>query len=128
MFIDLDGFKSVNDTLGHDAGDELLIKTAKRLLSCVRESDTVARMSGDEFTIILQSISTSENVESVAQKIINNLSDPFKLKENNAQIGASIGISSFPDNADDMETLLKKADEAMYEAKKGGKNDYRLSK
>jgi diguanylate cyclase (GGDEF)-like protein len=128
MFIDLDGFKSVNDTLGHDAGDELLIKTAKRLLSCVRESDTVARMGGDEFTIILQSISTSENVELVAQKIINNLSDPFKLKENNAQIGASIGISLFPDNGDDMETLLKKADEAMYEAKKAGKNDYRLSK
>ena len=126
MFIDLDGFKSVNDTLGHDAGDELLIKTAKRLLSCVRESDTVARMGGDEFTIILQSI--SKNAESVAQKIINNLSDPFKLKKDNAQIGASIGISSFPDNGDDMETLLKKADQAMYEAKKGGKNGYRLSK
>ena len=128
MFIDLDGFKAVNDTLGHDVGDELLIKTAKRLLGCVRDSDTVARIGGDEFTIILQSISLFENVESVAQKIIHDLSDPFKFKKNDAQIGASIGISFFPDNGDDMETLLKKADEAMYKVKKDGKNNYRLSK
>jgi len=127
MFIDLDGFKSVNDTLGHDAGDELLIETAKRLLDCVRDSDTVARMGGDEFTIILQSISTSENSETVAQKIIQVLSTPLKIKGHDTRIGASIGLSIYPDNGDDMETLMKKADEAMYQAKKNGKNDYRLS-
>jgi diguanylate cyclase (GGDEF)-like protein len=127
MFIDLDGFKSVNDTLGHDAGDELLIETAKKLIGCVRNSDTVARMGGDEFTIILSSISTPENAEIVARKIIQVLSSPFKIKGHDLQIGASIGISLYPENGDDIDTLLKKADQAMYQAKKNGKNDYRFS-
>jgi diguanylate cyclase (GGDEF)-like protein len=127
LFIDLDGFKSVNDMLGHVAGDELLVKTAKRLLDCVRDSDTVARMGGDEFTIILKAISTSENSKIVAQKIIHVLSSPFKIKDHDTHIGVSIGISLYPDNGADIETLLKKADEAMYQAKKNGKNDYRFS-
>jgi diguanylate cyclase (GGDEF)-like protein len=127
LFIDLDGFKSVNDTLGHDAGDELLIKVAERLMGCVRDSDTVARLGGDEFTVILSTITTSDNAKPVARKIIETLSVPFDIKGHDAQIGASIGISIYPDNGDDTEILLKKADDAMYLAKKEGKNDYRLS-
>jgi diguanylate cyclase len=127
LFIDLDGFKSVNDSLGHDAGDELLIQTAKRLLDSVRASDTVARIGGDEFTIILSVISNPEDSKFVARKIIQNISVPFNLKINEAQIGTSIGISIYPENGEDIETLLKKADEAMYRAKKNGKNDFRLS-
>ncbi|MFC1866701.1 diguanylate cyclase domain-containing protein [Thermodesulfobacteriota bacterium] len=127
LFIDLDGFKSVNDTLGHDAGDELLIKVAEKLLRCVRESDTVARLGGDEFTVILSTITSSDNAKTVARKIIEILSVPFNIRGHDTQIGASIGISIYPDNGNDIEVLLKKADDAMYLAKKGGKNDYRLS-
>ena len=127
LFIDLDGFKSVNDTLGHDAGDELLIRTAKRLQECVRDADTVARIGGDEFTVILSTITSVDDVQSVAQKIIRALATPFKMGNEEAQIRASIGISVFPENGTDAETLLKKADDAMYLAKKGGKNDFRMS-
>jgi diguanylate cyclase len=127
LFIDLDGFKTVNDTQGHDAGDNLLISVAERLLDCVRDSDTVARLGGDEFTIILSTITTSDNAKAVAGKIIEVLSEPFIIQDHDVQIGASIGISIFPDHGDDTEILLKKADNAMYQAKKEGKNDYRLS-
>ncbi len=127
LFIDLDGFKSVNDTLGHDAGDELLIKVAEKLLECVRESDTVARLGGDEFTVILSTIITPENAETVARILVEKLSVPLTIQGHEAQIGASIGISLFPEHGDDPEILLKKADDAMYLAKKQGKNDYRTS-
>jgi diguanylate cyclase len=128
MFIDLDGFKSVNDTFGHDAGDKLLIETARRLSDCLRDSDTVARIGGDEFTVILHSIPGPENAKTVAQKIIKELSIPFKINGHEPQIGASIGISLYPDSGNDIDTLLKNADEAMYRAKMDGKNDYRFSK
>ncbi len=127
LFIDLDGFKSVNDTLGHDAGDVLLIKVAERLLECVRESDTVARLGGDEFTVILSNITSSDDAKTVARKVIETLSVPFNIKGHDAQIGASVGVSIYPDNGDETEILLKKADDAMYLAKDQGKNDYRLS-
>ena len=127
LFVDLDGFKSVNDTLGHDAGDALLTKTAERLHDCVREADTVARIGGDEFTVILSTIASVDDARTVAKKIIAALSKPFNIGDQKAQIGASIGISLFPENGTDTETLLKKADDAMYTAKKSGKNDYRLS-
>lgn len=127
MFIDLDGFKNINDTLGHVAGDELLIKAAKRLSGDIRDSDTVARMGGDEFTVILHSISDVNDSEIVAQKLIQGLSVPFNLKAGKAQISASIGISIYPESGDNSETLLKKSDKAMYQAKKHGKNDYRIS-
>ena len=126
LFVDLDGFKSVNDTLGHDAGDALLIKTAERLHDCVREADTVARIGGDEFTVILSTIASVDDARTVAKKIIAALSKPFSIGDQKAQIGASIGISVFPENGTDTETLLKRADDAMYTAKKSGKNDYRL--
>jgi diguanylate cyclase (GGDEF)-like protein len=127
LFIDLDGFKSVNDTLGHDAGDAVLIQTAERLQKCVRDADTVARMGGDEFTIILSTIASVDAAEAVARKIIHALAAPFSIGSEEAQIGASIGISMFPENGTDADALLKRADDAMYVAKNEGKNDYRVS-
>lgn len=124
MFIDLDGFKSVNDTLGHHAGDLLLQQVAVRLKGCVRESDTVARLAGDEFTVILQEISSIADAKKVAEKIIEVFAIPFELEGHEIYSGASIGISLFPDDAGDEEGLLKKADAAMYLAKQGGKNKF----
>lgn len=124
FFIDLDGFKSVNDTLGHDMGDELLMQVAQRLSSCVRDSDTVARLGGDEFTVIFTHIAAPKDARTGAKKMIRTLSSPFDLNGHSATIGASIGISRYPDHGDDIQTLLKKADEAMYQVKKQGKNNY----
>jgi diguanylate cyclase (GGDEF)-like protein/PAS domain S-box-containing protein len=118
LFLDLDGFKLINDNLGHDSGDILLKGVSERLLTCVRESDTVARMGGDEFTLILESITGSADAGRVAEKIIEVLAKPFNLGDNEKFIGASIGISVYPDDGDDTETLLKKSDSAMYAAKK----------
>jgi len=127
LFIDLDGFKSVNDTQGHDAGDELLIQVAARLSGCVRESDTVARLGGDEFTVILSDIAGTEGSETVAKKIVETISTPFDVKALKTGIGASIGVSVFPDSGDNADILLKKADDAMYLAKQQGKNGYRVA-
>lgn len=124
MFIDLDGFKQVNDTLGHAAGDLLLQQTAGRLQDCMRSSDTVARLAGDEFTIILQGIRGREDAAVVAGKILEGLSQPFDLEGRPAQVRGSIGIAVFPDNAPDGTELLKLADEAMYAVKKHGKNNF----
>jgi diguanylate cyclase (GGDEF)-like protein/PAS domain S-box-containing protein len=124
LFIDLDGFKSVNDTFGHDAGDVLLTEVAKRLSCCVREVDTVARIGGDEFMIVLTGINNRENVALVAQKIIDTLDQSFTLNSNTATIGASIGIALYPDHEQEPEALIKRADEMMYAVKSSGKNNY----
>ena len=126
MFIDLDKFKDVNDTLGHDSGDQLLIQAADRLSSCVRKSDTVARLGGDEFTIILQSANEENSAEIVAEKILEHLSTPFQLDKHEVQIGGSIGITTFPNDATDVIELLKLADTAMYQAKNAGRNTFRF--
>lgn len=126
MFIDLDGFKLVNDTLGHDVGDELLVEAAKRLMSCVRTGDTVARLGGDEFTIIMPNLGDIRNAPVVAQRIIDMLEQPFNLKNHEAFVSASIGITTFPDDAGDPHTLLKNADAAMYRAKEQGKANYQF--
>lgn len=126
LFLDLDGFKKINDTLGHDIGDALLIETAKRITACVRESDTVARMGGDEFTAILCNVGTGNGKEIVAQKILNTIRTPFVLREQNCNVGVSIGIAVYPDSGDNAEDLVKVADTAMYLAKDGGKNCYRF--
>ena len=126
LFLDLDGFKQINDTLGHEAGDQLLKEVAARLKIVIRESDVAARMGGDEFTFVLNDIGTHENAAAVAQKIIDTLSEKFNLKGHESQIGGSIGVALYPDDAADHEALLRKADEAMYVAKKSGKNTYRL--
>ena len=124
MFIDLDCFKAVNDTLGHDAGDLLLVGVSERLAKCVRETDTVARLGGDEFIVILSRIDSRENARIVAQKIIDTLTASFNLKHKTASIGASIGIALYPDHEQDPEELIKCADEMMYAVKRNGKNNF----
>nr|MDP2189932.1 diguanylate cyclase [Rhodoferax sp.] len=122
LYLDLDKFKPVNDTFGHDAGDQVLIDVAERIREQVRESDTVARVGGDEFAVILRDISGPQDAVTVAQKIIANLAMPFRL-ENHSQtveIGTSIGIAVYPSDAQDHETLIKRADAAMYSAKTRG--------
>lgn len=125
LFVDLDGFKSINDTFGHEVGDILLREVAKRIGGCVRESDTVARMGGDEFTIILTSLTQPDGAAQVAQKIIEALYEPVFAGSLEGSVGASIGITLYPDNGADRETLLSRADAAMYRAKEQGKNTFR---
>jgi len=124
LFIDLDNFKSVNDTLGHDKGDLLLQQAAHRLKTCIREVDTVARFGGDEFTVILQMIGSANSAAQVAEKIIHTFAAPFLLDGNEAYIGASIGISLSPHDSTDPAVLLRNADIAMYQAKAVGRNQY----
>ncbi|MDO8606769.1 MAG: diguanylate cyclase [Phaeospirillum sp.] len=127
MFLDLDGFKAVNDTLGHAAGDVLLQQTAVRLSECMRASDTLARLSGDEFVVILQGIHGREDPTIVAGKILDQLGRPYLLEEGEAHVHGSIGISIFPDDSGDGAGLIKLADEAMYAVKRHGKNSFRFS-
>jgi diguanylate cyclase (GGDEF)-like protein/PAS domain S-box-containing protein len=124
LLIDLDHFKEVNDTMGHDAGDFLLVDAAQRIQNCMRESDTVARMGGDEFVVILAEIEDPAHIERIAQKIIAKLALPFVLGDEKAFISASVGITIYPDDADSIETLLKNADQAMYVAKDLGRNRF----
>ena len=122
LFIDLDHFKEINDTLGHDMGDILLLEASHRISSCVRESDTVARLGGDEFTVILSEIHDTKNVERLVQRILKLLTEPFKLENEVAYISASIGITMYPNDATNVEDLLRNADQAMYVAKNKGRN------
>jgi diguanylate cyclase (GGDEF)-like protein/PAS domain S-box-containing protein len=126
MYIDLDGFKKVNDTMGHHMGDLLLKQVAERLRLCVRESDTLARIGGDEFTIILNDAQERDNVEVLAQKVVSSIDQPFDLEGQVARIGASVGIARYPYDAKTGGTLLIVADKAMYAAKAAGKNTYRF--
>ena len=126
LFVDLDRFKIVNDTLGHHVGDSLLKAATDRLGLCVRDSDTLARFGGDEFTIILPTIEHAEDAAVVAEKIIGALSEPFDLEEHRAFVGASIGITVYPNDADDPVTMLRNADVAMYRAKDSGRNAFRF--
>jgi diguanylate cyclase (GGDEF)-like protein/PAS domain S-box-containing protein len=124
LYLDFDRFKVINDTLGHEAGDQLLAEASRRMTSCTRKADTVARMSGDEFIGICGKIASARDAGVVAQKIIEVLSAPFKLKGAECTIGASIGISLYPHDGDDLETLVKKADIAMYRIKETGKGGF----
>lgn len=126
LFLDLDGFKLINDTQGHDVGDLLLQSLAQRLTCCLRSSDTVARLGGDEFIIILPAIPSVQETAIVAEKILITLSQPSYLKGHTIFVTTSIGISLYPDNSDDPEVLVKQADAAMYQAKQFGKNHYRF--
>lgn len=121
LYIDLDGFKPVNDTLGHAAGDALLVEIAQRLKHVIRTSDTVARLSGDEFAILIRHTADEENVKLIAEKVIQTISQPCILAEGIAQISASVGIACCPADALDTHHLLRAADEAMYRAKRSGK-------
>ena len=124
LFIDLDHFKEVNDTHGHLVGDDLLIEVARRIRECTRDSDTVARLGGDEFTVILTQLEDSKFAEVVAQKIINCMAEPFVLGEDVVYVSASIGITLYPDDATEVEQLLKNADQAMYAAKNMGRSRF----
>lgn len=124
LFLDMDRFKEINDTMGHDMGDVLLQDAARRIVSCVRESDTVARLGGDEFTVILSQLDDASNLGRVAHDILSRLSQPFQLGLETAYISASIGITLYPDDALEIDALLKNADQAMYAAKNQGRNRY----
>jgi len=125
LFIDLDHFKEANDVLGHDMGDLLLIEAANRISSCVRESDTVARLGGDEFTAILPQHDDVAHVKSIAQKMVDALAQPFHLGNEVVYLSGSIGITFYPTDASDSEELIRNADQAMYAAKSGGRNQFR---
>ncbi len=124
LLLDLDTFKEVNDTLGHDRGDMLLKIAAKRISNCVRESDIVARLGGDEFTVILPGKSNQNEIDSISEKLVATLSDPYHLEDEVVHISASIGITVFPDDAIAIESLIKNADQAMYASKNKGRNRY----
>jgi two-component system cell cycle response regulator len=126
MLLDLDRFKAVNDTFGHDMGDELLKSVAERLKACVREVDTVARMGGDEFTIILEGVSSEQNILVVAKRITESIATPFELKGHQISIGISIGITIYPHDDHPVDELLKHADLAMYRAKQQGGSAFHL--
>ncbi|MEH1782374.1 MAG: CHASE2 domain-containing protein [Nostoc sp.] len=127
LFIDLDGFKQVNDNLGHETGDRLLMTVAGRLSNSLRASDTVSRLGGDEFTIILRAIPNVQIAAKVAEKILSSITKPIVLDGYTIRISASIGISVYPYNSQDSETLMKQADAAMYRAKRLGKNRYEFA-
>src|SRR3954470_10317353 len=126
MYLDLDHFKNVNDGLGHSTGDALLSEVAMRLATCVRASDTISRLGGDEFTILLIDTSSTEAIAGVARKILQSLAHPFRVEGHELFVTASIGISIFPSDGDEVETLLKSADSAMYRAKELGRNQAQM--
>jgi diguanylate cyclase (GGDEF)-like protein len=123
MFLDLDGFKSINDSLGHTSGDKLLQLVASRLVACVRRSDTVSRLGGDEFVVLLYQVEHAEDAAFISKKILSSLAEPFFVEHKHLDISASIGVSTYPGDGQDAETLLQKADTAMYAAKKLGRNN-----
>ena len=124
MFVDLDRFKIINDTLGHAAGDSLLMEIASRLKDCVRASDVVARLGGDEFVILLREVLDAGDVTKVARKILSAIVKPMMINQQECRVTASIGISMFPSDAQDEESLSKNADAAMYVAKEAGRNSF----
>jgi diguanylate cyclase (GGDEF)-like protein len=126
VFVDLDGFKEINDRYGHDAGDALLIELAGRLRANLRASDLVARLGGDEFVVVVEEVQESAPIETVAKKLLSGAARPYPLAGGDATVTASIGISIFPDDAADAQSLMKHADTAMYAAKQAGKNTYRF--
>ena len=126
-YLDLDGFKQINDRLGHDAGDALLKQVAARLLQAVREMDTVARLGGDEFVILLWQVSGADYAAAVAQRMLGALAQPYDVLGNSVNISASAGIGIYPAHGDTADKLMKSADLALYAAKRAGKNTYRIS-
>ncbi|MBI2960038.1 MAG: sensor domain-containing diguanylate cyclase [Betaproteobacteria bacterium] len=126
LYIDIDHFKRVNDTLGHDAGDALLRQLAARLQKCIRRTDTVARLGGDEFVVILDKVADRGPAVGLARKLLETCSEDYDLPANGGKVTLSVGISLYPRDGSDMEALLKCADAAMYRAKAKGGNGYRL--
>ncbi len=127
LFLDLDRFKYINDSYGHESGDLLLCETAHRLCRCIRDTDTVARLGGDEFVIIIEDLKDTKALRIVAEKIKNSIVEPVIANGKKFAISASIGISVYPDDSNDCEELVRKADAAMYQVKKSGRNDFQFS-
>ena len=123
MFVDLDGFKKINDSLGHTVGDKLLQSVSNRLVACVRRSDTVSRLGGDEFVVLLYQVEHAEDAAFISKKILSSLTEPFSIEQKHLDISASIGVSTYPGDGQDVETLIQKADTAMYAAKNLGRNN-----
>lgn len=126
MFIDVDNFKTINDSLGHLVGDELLKGIAVRLRECLRDTDTLSRQGGDEFLIVLNEIRDVESVTSIAEKILPRIAEPFSIEQHELVISLSIGVAIYPHDGEDFDTLLKKSDTAMYQAKESGRNAFRF--
>ena len=126
IFFDIDNLKLINDSLGHDVGDILLKSVAERLVKCSRSSDTVARIGGDEFTFVIQNVNQKKELGVIAVKMLDALQEPFAINRNKIQVTASIGISIYPDDGDNIQELMKKADVAMYNAKTAGRNQYQF--
>ncbi|MDB5867666.1 MAG: response regulator receiver modulated diguanylate cyclase/phosphodiesterase, partial [Betaproteobacteria bacterium] len=126
LFIDVDRFKHVNDTFGHTAGDQLLKQVSERLSGCIRSDDTVGRLSGDEFAIVLSRLTAPEDAATVAQKIVDELNLPFQLEGAELYVTASIGITVYPNDSEDQDALIRNADVAMYRAKERGRNNYQF--
>jgi diguanylate cyclase (GGDEF)-like protein/PAS domain S-box-containing protein len=126
LFLDLDNFKKINDTLGHDFGDILLVEVGERLTNCLRDGDIVARLGGDEFVVVLADIAKITDLSLIAQKVLDTLSKPFEINRTELFITTSIGISAFPNDGENAEILLKNADTAMYRAKEKGKNQFEM--
>ena len=126
MFLDIDQFKLVNDTCGHDVGDRLLKSTAERLLDCLLKTDSAARIGGDEFVVLLPSVNDEQEARISAEKILHAINQPFDLPGINFPITVSIGVAVYPDHGDDEKRLLMNADIAMYHAKKSGRNNVKL--
>jgi len=124
IMLDLDHFKDVNDNFGHDTGDELLKEVSRRLVSILRQTDTVCRMGGDEFALLISDVSAKEMIDEVAQRILLIIGKPFILHGNEQMISASVGIAIYSEDGETIETLIKHADAAMYQAKKTGRNKY----
>jgi diguanylate cyclase (GGDEF)-like protein len=125
MFLDLDNFKEVNDSLGHSVGDQLLQSTAKRLEACVRHSDTVSRHGGDEFVVLLSEIEETRDAARAAEKLLRAMAEPHLIGDHRLNMTLSIGISIYPDDGDEVEAVLTNADTAMYHAKRDGRNNYK---
>jgi len=127
VYLDLDGFRQINNTLGHDVGDLLLKLVAARLVAAVRQEDTVARLGGDEFVIAMPYVNSVDGVALAAEKIIKALSQPYSIQGTEVRLTASAGVGLYPRNGRDVKTLLKNADTALLEAKQANKNTYRIS-
>jgi diguanylate cyclase (GGDEF)-like protein len=126
ILLDLDKFKTVNDTLGHDAGDKVLVNTARRLTGMLRKIDTVARIGGDEFVVLLWEVDQKDDVIKVAQKILAGFRQPFIVEGKELNITVSLGVAIYPEDGEDIGPLIKHADEAMYEVKEKGRNNYQV--
>ncbi|WP_298160255.1 GGDEF domain-containing protein, partial [Ferrovum sp.] len=126
LFLDLDHFKHINDSLGHQIGDLLLVAVGKRLVSCVRQTDTVCRQGGDEFVILLSEIRRLEDASNISEKLLLAFGIPFVIDNQELHITLSIGISIYPDDAGEVEAVIQNADTAMYQAKTNGRNNYQF--